>query len=46
MSCNQHAGNKTEGMAIYKRCREQLKNTFEIEPSSETERLHLELKNI
>lgn len=46
MRCHQHAGNKAEGLAIYKRCREQLKNTFAIEPSSETEKLHLELKNI
>lgn len=45
MRCHSCSGNKAEGLAVYQRCREKLKATFGIEPSQETERLHLALKN-
>lgn len=44
MICFQKLGNTAEAVKTYNRCRESLKEKLGVEPSSETETLHLSLK--
>lgn len=44
MACQSRAGNRTEALDTYRRCREQLAAALSVAPSGETERLHLALR--
>jgi LuxR family transcriptional regulator, maltose regulon positive regulatory protein len=44
MACQSRAGNRTEALDTYRRCREQLAASLAVAPSGETERLHLALR--
>lgn len=44
MACQSRAGNRTEALDTYRRCREQLAAALAVAPSGETERLHLALR--
>lgn len=44
MACQSRAGDRTEALDTYRRCREQLAASLAVAPSGETERLHLALR--
>ena len=43
--CHTQLGNRTEGLILYKQCRERLNTVFGIKPASETEKLYQLLKD-